>query len=112
MLLGFSCNLLKRETDMLILSAASREEARANIERGLNRIASISGPAELDKHGQPKPAPIGAGQGFAAVIDGDTLAYALEPELKPLFLNLGTRCETVICCRVTPGQKAQAVKLV
>lgn len=46
------------------------------------------------------------------VIDGDTLRHALAPELKELFLNLGTQCETVICCRVSPAQKALTVKLV
>lgn len=49
---------------------------------------------------------------FAVVIDGDTLRHALSPELKPLFLNLATQCETVVCCRVSPAQKAQTVKLV
>lgn len=49
---------------------------------------------------------------FAVVIDGDTLRYALDPALKPLFLNLGTQCETVVCCRVSPAQKALVVRLV
>jgi phospholipid-translocating ATPase len=50
--------------------------------------------------------------GFAVVIDGDTLRYALDGPLEPLFLNLGTQCETVVCCRVSPAQKALTVKLV
>ncbi|KXS10299.1 phospholipid-translocating P-type ATPase [Gonapodya prolifera JEL478] len=33
-------------------------------------------------------------------------------ELQRQFLELGTRCHSVVCCRVTPLQKAQIVKLV
>ena len=51
---------------------------------------------------------------FAVVIDGDTLRFALGEQygLKALFLNLATQCETVVCCRVSPAQKALTVKLV
>ncbi|KAJ3335527.1 hypothetical protein HDU93_005120 [Gonapodya sp. JEL0774] len=33
-------------------------------------------------------------------------------DLQRLFLELGTRCNSVLCCRVTPLQKAQVVTLV
>ncbi|TFK47398.1 phospholipid-translocating P-type ATPase [Heliocybe sulcata] len=109
--IGFSCNLLKSDMEIMILSADSAESARAQIEAGLNKIASILGPPSWDSkkrgfiHGTTKAS-------FAVVIDGDTLRYALDPALKPLFLNLGTQCETVVCCRVSPAQKALTVKLV
>jgi len=50
---------------------------------------------------------------LAIVIDGETLRYALDEKnnLRELFLNLGCQCETVVCCRVSPAQKAQTVKL-
>lgn len=35
-----------------------------------------------------------------------------EPFSKELLLQLSTRCEAVICCRVSPLQKALIVKLV
>ncbi|KAF5371423.1 hypothetical protein D9757_010009 [Collybiopsis confluens] len=108
--IGYSCNLLKQEMDLMILSADSAETARAQIEAGLNKIASVLGPASWDirKRGFTP----NAKASFAVVIDGDTLRHALTPELKPLFLNLGTQCETVVCCRVSPAQKALTVKLV
>jgi phospholipid-translocating ATPase len=108
--LGFSCNLLKSDMEIMILSAATAEEARAQIEAGLNKIASILGPPSLDP--RKRGFVPGAQAAFAVVIDGDTLRYALEPGLKPLFLSLGTQCETVVCCRVSPAQKALTVKLV
>ncbi|KAJ2160388.1 phospholipid transporting ATPase [Coemansia sp. RSA 552] len=49
---------------------------------------------------------------MALVIDGDSLKYALEPELAPLLLELAVRCQSVLCCRVSPLQKALVVRLV
>lgn len=39
-------------------------------------------------------------------------AHALEPQLEHVLLDLACLCKTVICCRVTPMQKAQVVELV
>lgn len=108
--IGFSCNLLKSDMELMILSADSPEAARSQIEAGLNKIASILGPPSWDSRNRGFVA--GAKASFAVVIDGDTLRYALADDLKPLFLNLGTQCETVVCCRVSPAQKALTVKLV
>ena len=108
--LGFSCNLLKQDMEIMILTATSLDEARSKIEAGLNRLASVLGPPKFN----PKERGFvpGAQASFAVVIDGDTLRYALDQSLKSLFLNLVTQCETVVCCRVSPAQKALTVKLV
>ena len=45
--------------------------------------------------------------GYALVIDGTCLRAALHPENKIIFLTVAVRCKAVICCRVTPAQKAQ-----
>ncbi|RDB16619.1 Phospholipid-transporting ATPase DNF1 [Hypsizygus marmoreus] len=108
--IGYSCNLLKNSMDLMILSADSVEQTRAQIEGGLNKIASVLGPPSWDQ--RKRGFMPGAKASFAVVIDGDTLRHALTPELKELFLNLGTQCETVVCCRVSPAQKALTVKLV
>ncbi len=47
-------------------------------------------------------------EGFAILITGQ----ALSQNLKMKFLEIGTMCKSVICCRVTPIQKAQVVELV
>lgn len=108
--IGYSCNLLKQDMDVMILSATSHEEAKSKIEAGLNKLNAVFGPPKWS----PKMRGFipGAQQSFAVVIDGDTLGYTLETDLKPLFLNLATQCETVVCCRVSPAQKALTVKLV
>ncbi|KAL8207437.1 UNVERIFIED_CONTAM: hypothetical protein K2H54_056433, partial [Gekko kuhli] len=46
------------------------------------------------------------------VIDGPTLAFALNESIRPKFLQLTARVRAVICCRATPLQKSLLVKLV
>jgi hypothetical protein len=46
-------------------------------------------------------------QGVGLVIDGGALAVALQPEFENLFLDLCKACSAVVCCRVSPMQKAQ-----
>ncbi|KAG5337166.1 hypothetical protein C0989_010433 [Termitomyces sp. Mn162] len=51
--------------------------------------------------------------GFVLVIDGSALEHALaDDEHKSLLLRLATLCEGVVCCRVSPLQKALIVRLV
>ncbi|CAI5468735.1 unnamed protein product [Closterium sp. Yama58-4] len=49
---------------------------------------------------------------FALVIDGKSLAFALEPELRAALLALAMQCASVVCCRVSPKQKALVTRLV
>ncbi|KAK7034698.1 hypothetical protein VNI00_012105 [Paramarasmius palmivorus] len=51
--------------------------------------------------------------GFVLVIDGSALTHALgDDKHKDLLLRLAMLCEGVICCRVSPLQKALVVRLV
>ncbi|QRW20918.1 phospholipid-translocating P-type ATPase [Rhizoctonia solani] len=113
--IGYSCNLLKQDMEVMIISATTADGARTQIEAGLNKIASVIGPPNVNRRfsiGANNSSRQAGSTGFAVVIDGDTLRFALDDSLKPLFLNLGTQCDTVVCCRVSPAQKAQTVKLV
>jgi len=49
---------------------------------------------------------------FALVINGHSLVHALTPTLEMLFLGVAEHCNSVICCRVTPIQKALVVDLI
>jgi magnesium-transporting ATPase (P-type) len=47
------------------------------------------------------------------LVEGETLALIFKNEiLTDMFIDIVELCETVICCRVTPKQKAEVVKLV
>ena len=52
------------------------------------------------------------GGGFALVINGHSLVHALTPDMELAFLGVAEHCTSVICCRVTPLQKALVVELV
>ena len=43
------------------------------------------------------------------VIDGASLKHALSCDLRRDFLDLCTSCKVVICCRVSPMQKAEVI---
>ena len=45
-------------------------------------------------------------EALALIIDGKSLTYALEDDVKDLFLELAVGCASVICCRSSPKQKA------
>lgn len=60
-----------------------------------------------DKNGNPTQS-----SSHALVIDGESLAFALEDPCKEFLLELACRCQAVVCCRVSPLQKALVVALV
>ncbi|PWN49110.1 phospholipid-translocating P-type ATPase [Violaceomyces palustris] len=120
--IGFSCNLLSSDMEIMIISADHEQGTRAQLEAACNKIAAAGRPVVIEEPGKnskkksqklsvqaTEDAPV---DGFAVVIDGETLRYALDKNLKPLFLALTTQCEAVVCCRVSPAQKALTVKLV
>lgn len=72
-------------------------DAQAVKDNILNQITNASQMVKLEN--DPHAA-------FALIIDGKTLTYALEDDMKHLFLGLAVDCASVICCRVSPKQKA------
>nr|UUJ75284.1 aminophospholipid-translocating P4-type ATPase [Verticillium dahliae] len=97
--IGMSCKLLSEEMMLLIINEESAAATRDNIEKKLEAIrAQGDRTIELET--------------LALVIDGKSLTYALEKDLEKMFLDLAIMCKAVICCRVSPLQKALVVKLV
>ena len=50
-------------------------------------------------------------QAHALVVDGKTLMLVMA-ERKAIFASISHQCETVLCCRMSPLQKAQIVSMV
>ncbi|CAI9280976.1 unnamed protein product [Lactuca saligna] len=105
--IGFACSLLRHgmkqiciTTNIDALIHNSNKGVKENI---LMQITNASQMVKLEK--DPHAA-------FALIIDGKTLTYALEDDLKLQFLNLAVDCASVICCRVSPKQKALVTRLV
>ena len=98
--IGFSCNLLKRDMTLIVIKEAKSEQ---HIFEQVNQALE----SFWEEDGKPKT----SGK-YSVIIDGESLAFALLPSCKEYFLELGCRCATVLCCRVSPLQKAKVVALV
>ena len=55
---------------------------------------------------------IGHSNDVTLVLDGKSLEFTLTEELRNDFINVCTSCKAVVCCRVSPIQKAHMVELV
>jgi phospholipid-transporting ATPase len=50
---------------------------------------------------------------MAFIIEGESLAMMIgDVALEKMFLDLSGKCEAVVCCRATPKQKADVVRLI
>lgn len=97
--IGMSCKLLSEDMMLLIVNEETAEATRDNLQKKIDAIRTQGdGTIEMDA--------------LALIIDGKSLTFALEPDLEKLFLDLAIMCKAVICCRVSPLQKALVVKLV
>ncbi|KAH6630255.1 hypothetical protein B0J18DRAFT_94973 [Chaetomium sp. MPI-SDFR-AT-0129] len=118
--IGFSCNLLNNDMDLLRLQAqedeaglTTEEEYIAMVEEQLNadlaKFRMTGSDEELKKAMKDHEPPAAT---HALVIDGFTLRWALSDALKQKFLLLCKQCKSVLCCRVSPAQKAAVVAMV
>ncbi|CAH0588005.1 unnamed protein product [Chrysodeixis includens] len=73
-----------------------------------NEYVSGGGPYSADSHEHNADDT----NGFAIVINGHSLVHCLHPKLEEKFLDVVIQCRSVICCRVTPLQKAMVVELI
>jgi len=93
-----SCRLHRESTDLLIINASSPEEAREEIQEQLKDLR--------------KDNLVGKSNDLTLVTDGKSLNYTLLPDMRRDFIELCTSCKAVVCCRVSPIQKAEMVELV
>ncbi|XP_034530913.1 probable phospholipid-transporting ATPase VD [Notolabrus celidotus] len=108
--IAYACKLLRANDQLLTASCGSKEacvallhELRLEVQRGEDSHT------EAGNHGKSSS---DSGASFVLVIDGRTLDWALQEELKNDFLELSCRCRAVICCRSTPLQKSRVVRLI
>ncbi|XP_014610320.1 PREDICTED: phospholipid-transporting ATPase ID isoform X3 [Polistes canadensis] len=126
--IGYSCQLLTDDlTDVFVVDATTYDGVETQLTRYLETIKTASShqnrptlsivtfssdteynPSrdEQDEHEMEQA------MGFAVVINGHSLVHALHPQLDQLFLEVSSQCKSVICCRVTPLQKAMVVELI
>ncbi|XP_071751591.2 phospholipid-transporting ATPase ID [Centroberyx gerrardi] len=120
--IGYSCNMLREEMkDIFVVAANTAEGVREELQSARRKMCP-----EAPEEATVMEARAGLfwrlktttvddekvdGE-YGLVINGHSLAFALEKELQLELLRTACMCQTVICCRVTPLQKAQVVELV
>ncbi|XP_020687019.1 probable phospholipid-transporting ATPase 4 isoform X1 [Dendrobium catenatum] len=114
--IGFACSLLRLGLKQISISTMNTDFLDQDAKKAflscleqnikdniLLQITNASRMVKLEK--DPHAA-------FALIIDGKALSYALEDDMKHHFLGLAVDCASVICCRVSPKQKALVTRLV
>ncbi|KAI8174164.1 Phospholipid-transporting ATPase DNF1 [Colletotrichum sp. SAR 10_75] len=118
--IGFSCNLLSNDMELIHLKVEEDETGETpdhhflgQLEQELDKYLEVFGMkgddddlAKAKKNHEP-PGPT-----HGLVIDGFTLKWVLHDALKQKFLLLCKQCRSVLCCRVSPAQKAAVVSMV
>ncbi|KAJ4957996.1 hypothetical protein NE237_025107 [Protea cynaroides] len=106
--IGYACSLLRHGMKQICITTMNTESLDQDDKKavGENVLMQIANASEMIKLEEDPHA------AFALVIDGKTLAYALEDDTKHQFLSLAVNCASVICCRVSPKQKALVTRLV
>lgn len=100
--IGMSCKLLSEDMNLLIINEETKADTKLNLQEKLDAINDHLHELETSV----------LDSSLALIIDGHSLGFALELDLEDNFLSLATRCRAVICCRVSPLQKALVVKMV
>ncbi|OHT07510.1 phospholipid-translocating P-type ATPase, flippase family protein [Tritrichomonas foetus] len=88
--IGFACSLLSSDMKLIELDTEDIDELMTIVESAIN-----------EKSSQP----------MALVASGSSLHHLLDDEHADKFYQLSKRCQSVICCRVSPLQKATIVKI-
>jgi phospholipid-translocating ATPase len=118
--IGFSCNLLGNDMTLLVISLFDSDEAddetdvKGLVDKKLDEYLQnfqMTGSLEelkLAKEDHSIPS-----SKYAVIIDGATLSTVFEDDdLQRKLLLLCKQCKSVLCCRVSPAQKASVVQLV
>ncbi|GFV88598.1 phospholipid-transporting ATPase IA [Trichonephila clavipes] len=94
--IGYSCKLLSPSMALMVINESSLDNTREAIRRHMQDFGDL-----LRKE-----------HDVALIIDGKTLKYALSSDVRRDFVDIALSCKSVICCRVSPMQKAEIVEMV
>ncbi len=111
--IGFACSLLTESMTKMIVNAEMGPVQEGQKGKERDAFAAKSTEEQLDRYIAETEGALDGNDELAMIINGFSLRFALEEEfgLEDKFLKLSQRCKSIICCRVTPAQKAQVVTL-
>lgn len=100
--IGYACSLLDNNMQQYVMNTKRFPTEDAICEQLIGLTARYRF-HQKTKDGQDR---------IALIIDGEALQLALSPGCAPHLLSFASLCQTVICNRVSPSQKAEIVRLV
>ncbi|KAK9063424.1 hypothetical protein SSX86_017294 [Deinandra increscens subsp. villosa] len=115
--IAYACKLINNDMKQFVISSetdAIREVESRDDQVEIAQFIRETVKNELQKcHEEAQSIIHGStGQKLSLLIDGKCLMYALDPNLRSTLLSLSLSCSSVVCCRVSPLQKAQVTRLV
>lgn len=114
--IAYACKLLEAGDKLFILNTQSKdacERLMSTILKELQEKNPASPEPPSPREGLPRlPATQDSRLRAGLVITGKALEFALQESLQRQFLELTACCQAVVCCRATPLQKSEVVKLV
>ncbi|MFS7958698.1 putative P-type phospholipid transporter [Helianthus anomalus] len=115
--IAYACKLINNDMKQFVISSetdAIREVESRGDQVEIAQFIRETVKNELQKcHEEAQHIVHGStGQKLSLLIDGKCLMYALDPNLRSTLLSLSLSCSSVVCCRVSPLQKAQVTRLV
>lgn len=100
-----SSELINSNMHLLVMEGSSIDQCRQNMDSIKNEIKNCPQVSFISIKMCQETI-------FALVVSGVVLNYVFSSDLKDVFLEIGVKCHSVICSRVSPLQKALIVKLV
>uniref|UniRef100_A0A8C1FNZ9 Phospholipid-transporting ATPase n=1 Tax=Cyprinus carpio carpio TaxID=630221 RepID=A0A8C1FNZ9_CYPCA len=119
--IGYSCNMLRDDMNtVFIISGHTMLEVQQELRTAKEKIMGPSKDKFSSGLDMEKTELYSSDSVFeetiiaeyALIINGHSLAHALEADLEQILVDVACLCKTVICCRVTPLQKALVVELI
>lgn len=113
--IAYACRLLEPDDKFFVLNTQSKDACAmlmGTILKELKKNSASSKQASLNAAIHQPLASQDSGPRAGLIITGKTLEFALQEDLKKQFLELTACCQAVVCCRATPLQKSEVVKLV
>ncbi|KAM0944271.1 putative P-type phospholipid transporter [Dioscorea sansibarensis] len=106
--IGFACSLLRQGMKQILITLEAPEIKHLEKKGDKESIAKASRESVIRQINEGNlQRNSSSEEAFALIIDGKALNYALEDNVKSMFLQLAVNCASVICCRSSPKQKAR-----
>jgi phospholipid-translocating ATPase len=110
--IGFAAQLLTKEMRLWVVKGSKKESVMNQFNNVAESFLSDQKVKRFNEDGEEIP-PVKEEEDHAFVVDGAALAHLLEDDItRKHLIEISDFLHSVICCRVSPLQKAMVVELV